>query len=73
MTYSSTAVKTLKNWHLLQSRTVLSTVLGIGVKVEAVGTACLRAGEKHEEEDMPERSYHKPTTTPIPNPPVLHG
>ena len=75
MTCSYTAVKILQNGQLLQSRTVLSTVLGVGVKVLAVGAwrAHAGAGEKHEEEEVVERTYYELTTTPIAHPPVLHS
>lgn len=54
MTCSYTTVKILQNWQLLQSRTVLSTVLGVGVKVlAAVGwRAHAGPGEKREEEEV---------------------
>jgi len=59
MTCSCTAVQILQNWQFLQSRTVLSSVLGLGDKglAEEVGKGYTGAGEKREEEEVAERSY----------------
>lgn len=75
MTCSYPALKILQNWQLIQSRTVLSTISGLGVKVLAVAGWRAHAGavEKQEEEEAVDRSYYELTRTPSASPPVLCG
>lgn len=75
ITCSYAVVKILQNWQLLQPRTLLSTVLGVGIKILAARgwRADDGAGEQCEEEEVAERSHYELATTTIPNPPVLHG
>lgn len=75
ITCSYAVVKILQNWQLLQPRTLLSAVLGVGIKILAVRgwRADDGAGEQCEEEEVAERSHYELATTTIPHPPVLHG